>query len=190
MSVRSFLLPRPDAHPLTALQALNLYHRASAALLAAQGTILFLSPSIATWLLSSSPQGSASSIDALLSRLLALSQLTLSFLTLLFSGEISALYAAADGGESTESPYAKPTLAATLAYHAAVGVLLYIASSAAELSGTWLALGATTHIVLAAAGGLLVLFGQGPGHISRRTGADKRTSGFPFKNTEAEKKRR
>lgn len=45
------------------------------------------------------------------------------------------------------------------------------------------------HFTTAAAGLLLVMFGQGPGRISKRTGADKRTSGFPFKNREAEKKK-
>jgi hypothetical protein len=33
------------------------------------------------------------------------------------------------------------------------------------------------------------MFGSDKGRISRRTGADKRTSGFPFKNAEADKKR-
>jgi hypothetical protein len=33
------------------------------------------------------------------------------------------------------------------------------------------------------------LFGTSDGRISRKTGADKRTSGFPFKNAEADKKR-
>jgi len=30
-----------------------------------------------------------------------------------------------------------------------------------------------------------ILFASSNGRISRKTGADKRTSGFPFKNTEA-----
>jgi hypothetical protein len=33
-----------------------------------------------------------------------------------------------------------------------------------------------------------ILFG-GSSHISKRTGADKRTSGWPFGNSEADKKR-
>jgi len=41
---------------------------------------------------------------------------------------------------------------------------------------------------LAAMGLWCVLFGQG-GHVSRRTGADKRTSGWPFGNVEAEKRK-
>jgi hypothetical protein len=34
-----------------------------------------------------------------------------------------------------------------------------------------------------------IMFASSNGRISRKTGADKRTSGFPFKNTEADKKK-
>lgn len=30
-----------------------------------------------------------------------------------------------------------------------------------------------------------MIFGTGSGHTSKRTGADKRTTGFPFKNSSA-----
>ncbi len=42
---------------------------------------------------------------------------------------------------------------------------------------------------LAAMGLWCILFASSSGRISRKTGADKRTSGFPFKNAEAEKKK-
>lgn len=34
-----------------------------------------------------------------------------------------------------------------------------------------------------------ILFASSDGRISRKTGADKRTSGFPFKNAEADKRK-
>ena len=34
-----------------------------------------------------------------------------------------------------------------------------------------------------------ILFASSGGRISRKTGADKRTSGFPFSNAEADKKK-
>lgn len=34
-----------------------------------------------------------------------------------------------------------------------------------------------------------LMFGGDKGHISKRTGADKRTSGFPFRNAEASKRK-
>ncbi len=42
---------------------------------------------------------------------------------------------------------------------------------------------------LAAMGLWVLLFGNSSGRISLRTGADKRTSGWPFKNLEADKKK-
>jgi hypothetical protein len=49
-------------------------------------------------------------------------------------------------------------------------------------------LGAIGSGGLAAMGLWVILFGSGS-HISKRTGADKRTSGWPFKSSEADKKR-
>ena len=45
------------------------------------------------------------------------------------------------------------------------------------------------HVALAGAAMMLLMFGKGSGHVSKRTGADKRTSGFPFKNNEADKRK-
>lgn len=46
------------------------------------------------------------------------------------------------------------------------------------------------YALLAFVGLWCLLFARDGGHISRRTGADKRMSGFPFGNTEADKKRK
>lgn len=62
---------------------------------------------------------------------------------------------------------------------------MYTYSYSAGLAGGWLTAGALVHFVMAAGGMLLVMFGRDPGHVSKRTGADKRTSAFPFKNAEA-----
>lgn len=45
------------------------------------------------------------------------------------------------------------------------------------------------HSTFAAIGGWVLMFGASDGRISRKTGADKRVSGFPFKNTEAAKRK-
>lgn len=45
------------------------------------------------------------------------------------------------------------------------------------------------HSAFAAIGGWVLMFGSSNGRISRKTGADKRVSGFPFKNVEADKKK-
>jgi len=43
--------------------------------------------------------------------------------------------------------------------------------------------------VLASVGLWCILFAGSEGRISMKTGADKRTSGFPFKNVEADKRK-
>ena len=50
-------------------------------------------------------------------------------------------------------------------------------------------LGCLGSSVFAAFGLGVLLFAGDKGRISKRTGADKRTSGWPFKNSEADKKK-
>lgn len=50
-------------------------------------------------------------------------------------------------------------------------------------------IGVGAHGLLAAIGLWVFMFGASSGRISRKTGADKRMSGWPFKNAEADKKR-
>ena len=52
-----------------------------------------------------------------------------------------------------------------------------------------MALGALTSGSLALIGMWCLMFGTDKGHISKRTGADKRTSGWPFKNEVADQKK-
>lgn len=85
-----------------------------------------------------------------------------------------------------KAPYALPTLMVTSMFHAASAFYAY----------TWyvsqgqatFAVGVAAHSVLAGIGLWCVLFASSNGKISRRTGADKRTTGFPFANSEAAKK--
>jgi hypothetical protein len=78
------------------------------------------------------------------------------------------------------------TTIATMLYHLVTGVLMYISGTSAQLSGI-LTAGALAHMLLGVAG-LLVLVFANDGKISKRTGADKRTSGFMFKNKAHEQK--
>jgi len=87
---------------------------------------------------------------------------------------------------SPSDPYATPTLIITVLYHSLTAFYCYARYSRMNQSG--FILGAVGSGALAAMGLWCILFG-GSSHISRRTGADKRTSGWPFRNTEADKKR-
>ncbi|PSK57877.1 Mitosis inhibitor protein kinase wee1 [Elsinoe australis] len=140
------------------------------------------------WMLSPDPR-TVTSLETFLARSFAASLLLVAFLNLLFSGELQAIFAEA-GAADVNSPYASPTLYATLIYNTASCIMLYTYSYSHSLSSSWLTIGSVLHLILASSGLLLIMFGQGPGHISKRTGADKRTSGFPFKNAESDRKKR
>lgn len=87
---------------------------------------------------------------------------------------------------SPTAPYATATLIITTLYHSAAAFYAYARYTVSDQAA--FLLGAMGSGALAAMGLWVILFGQSS-HISRRTGADKRTSGWPFSNAEADKKR-
>ena len=87
-----------------------------------------------------------------------------------------------------KAPYAVPIVRITTLSHTASLIYCYIRYMNSGQVG--FALGAVGYGLLAAMGLWCVLFATSGGKISRRTGADKRTSGFPFKNAEAYNKKR
>ena len=97
--------------------------------------------------------------------------------------------ASRSGIESSDPqfPYAVPTLWITTAFHAASACYEYLQYM--QTGQMCFALGLIGSGCLAATGLWCKLFASSEGRISRRTGADKRTSGFPFSNAEANKKK-
>lgn len=83
------------------------------------------------------------------------------------------------------APYALPALTIGLVYNCAVAFYCYSMYTTGHAMTYTIAV--AVHFVLAAMGGWIVLFGTSEGRISRRTGKDKRVSGFPFKNAEADR---
>lgn len=86
------------------------------------------------------------------------------------------------------TPFTNAAVLISTFYHAAFAFNAYGTYTATSQAGY--ALGAGGSAILAALGLWNVLFGGDKGHISKRNGADKRTSGFPFKNAEADKRPR
>lgn len=157
--------------------------------MAALGTPLLVSPSLVLWMLSPDPHP-LSSFESYICRSLAVHIFLAIFLLLVCSGELKRLYGDDHQGETLpddSSPIATITLVSTVFYHFALAITLYAYSLKPDLSSALTALGGGGHLVLGVAG-LLILVFRGDGKISKRTGADKRTSGFIFKNTEASKK--
>ncbi|KAK6064112.1 hypothetical protein SCUP515_11965 [Seiridium cupressi] len=86
------------------------------------------------------------------------------------------------------SPYASATLLITTLHHGATA--FYCWSKYNTTSQTGYILGFIGSVSLAAFGTLCLVFGNEKARISKRTGADKRTSGWPFPNAEAEKRKK
>lgn len=81
------------------------------------------------------------------------------------------------------APYAVPTVTISFAYHAATAFYSWMRwQKTSQLSNGFGTIGSG---LLAAMGLWVLLFASSSGRISRKTGADKRTSNFPFNNRES-----
>ncbi|RQM05752.1 hypothetical protein DH86_00004105 [Scytalidium sp. 3C] len=82
--------------------------------------------------------------------------------------------------EDANAPYKEAVLTIATIYHAASSVFCYVSHNT---TGRWaLMMGSLCSGLLAAAGVWCLLFASSSGKISKTTGADKRTSAFPFQN--------
>ena len=75
-----------------------------------------------------------------------------------------------------------------MTYHAASAFYGYHMYNGSDSQVGYL-LGSLGSVALATFGLWILMFANDQGHISKRTGADKRTSGWPFKNAEADRKK-
>lgn len=135
-------------------------------------------------------------IEAYLSRAFGFALLAISILTMLLTGSVPLggssvvgdvdTTAATTDDENPRAPYAVPTLLVTTLFHSILAFYNYTWYLAS--GQTALGLGMVGSAVVASVGIWCLLFATSKGHISRRTGADKRTSGYPFRNVEADKK--
>ncbi|KAH8676183.1 hypothetical protein BX600DRAFT_508360 [Xylariales sp. PMI_506] len=128
----------------------------------------------------------ATGVENYFARSLGLAQLTLGCLTVVLSGALP-LTSMVDTPADAPSPYAKPTVLITMLHHG--GVAFYTWAKYNDTDQTGFLLGAIGSATLFAFGLWCMLFAGDKGHVSKRTGADKRTSGFPFTNREAEKRK-
>ncbi|KAF3910971.1 hypothetical protein AA313_de0200884 [Arthrobotrys entomopaga] len=165
------------------------YNYVTAGWMILQALPLIASPTMMVTMLSPEVR-ETTPLEAYFSRSLGLCIITLGVLSVLLSGSVPLTSSFSDpstGLEDPVAPYALPTIMITATYHGAVAFFCYtmwndtgiLAFAVPTLIGT----------ILAAVGVWCVLFASSDGKLSRKTGADKRTSGFPFKNAEADKKR-
>jgi len=85
------------------------------------------------------------------------------------------------------SPYANAVLLVSMFYHATSAGYGYLRFNHSGGQIGYL-LGSLGSAALAAFGLWIIMFAHDQKKLSKKTGADKRTSGFPFKNAEADKR--
>ncbi|EAT85468.1 hypothetical protein HBI56_135080 [Parastagonospora nodorum] len=166
------------------------YSYGTAAWLATQAAPLIASPTMIVALLSPEVR-EASTLEVYFSRTLGFTLLTLGALTVLLTGSVPLSSRLSEGATTSntdpKAPYALPTLTITAIFHAIYAFYCYAMWT--ETGVLSFSLGTLGSTFLAAIAFWCILFASSNGRISRKTGADKRTSGFPFKNTEAEKRK-
>jgi len=165
------------------------FNYGSAAWMILQAVPLLSSPTMMIAILSPEVR-ETTVLESYFCRSLGLAVITIGLLAVLLTGSIpltSTFSETSSGLEDPVAPYALPTLVITSGYHAAVAFFCWTMWN--EYGSFPFAIATLGGTGLAAVGVWCVLFASSNGRISRKTGADKRTSGFPFKNVEADKKR-
>ncbi|KUI66417.1 hypothetical protein VM1G_01549 [Cytospora mali] len=160
------------------------YSFATLAWLSAQAVPLIVWPTFIASLLTPDYQH-ANFVEQYFARSLGFAQLTLGLVVVCLTGAVP-LTSLVDTPEDAISPYANAVVLISSFYHFFTAFYSYHRFNATDAGGY--VFGALGSGLLAAFGLWCLLFGSG-GHISKRTGADKRTSGFPFRNHEASKRK-
>lgn len=130
-------------------------------------------------------------LETYLCRSFGLALLVLSLLCLILTGALPLTTAASrsDGPDSQpKDPNAYPVLIITTAYHALTAFYLYT-----QLTYNWnfaFTCGIVGSTALFCVGVWVAMFGGEKTRVSKTTGADKRTSGYPFKNDESAKEKK
>ncbi|KAF2856060.1 hypothetical protein T440DRAFT_513152 [Plenodomus tracheiphilus IPT5] len=166
------------------------YSYGTAAWLATQAAPLIASPTMIVALLSPEVR-EASVLEVYFSRTLGFTLIALGILTVLLTGSVPLSSRLSEGATTSASdpkaPYALPTLTITAIFHAVYafyGYTMWMQTGVFSFG-----LGTLGSGFLAAVAMWCILFASSDGRISRKTGADKRTSGYPFKNNEADKRK-
>ncbi|KAI0140844.1 hypothetical protein GGR57DRAFT_421759 [Xylariaceae sp. FL1272] len=170
------------------MAALSSYSFASCGWQALQAIPLIVWPSAINSLLTvdkyhTSPGYGASAVENYLARSLGFALLTLGLVTVVLSGSVPV------GSVNTpeDTPYAAPVLLLTTLHHASCAFYSWARYSTTGETGFML--GFVGNAGMAAFGTWCLLFGGEKARISKRTGKDKRTSQFLFRNKEEGRKR-
>lgn len=129
-----------------------------------------------------------SDLEIYFSRTSGFALITIALMTIILSGSIPLTSTvvnpvSVDNQDDPKAPYAMPAILLTALFHTTCAVYAY--SWHVYRSNIALAMGSIGSGIAASIGLWCLLFGGSKGRLSRRTGADKRTAGFPLKNPNA-----
>ncbi|KAG8165294.1 hypothetical protein KVR01_005569 [Diaporthe batatas] len=166
------------------MDVVSTYSFATLAWLTVQAVPLIVWPTFIASLLTPNYEH-ANPVEQYFARSLGFSQLTLGLVVVCLTGAVP-LGSLADTPADAVSPFADAVILLSSLYHSSAAIFSYTRFNATNTGG--FLFGAIGSGLMAAFGLWCLMFGSGS-HISKRTGADKRTSGFPFKNSEASKRK-
>ncbi|KAK4170313.1 hypothetical protein QBC43DRAFT_305867 [Cladorrhinum sp. PSN259] len=173
------------------MEAVSAYSFASLGWLSAQAVPLIIWPSFISTLISADSSyhhpARLHDIEKYFARSLGLSQLTLGLVLLILSGALPLTSVTHDPADAI-SPYATAAVLISTLYHASAAFYSYARYTQSDQVAYQL--GCIGSSLMASFGLYVLLFAGDTGRISRRTGADKNTSGWPFKNAESDKKKK
>lgn len=190
--------PPPHPHPLTSpLQPFAAYSISTSAWSTLQSLPLLITPRLIVSLCASEPR-KTTDLEAYLCRTLGLTLLALAAVNLIFTGllPIGPQARAADSSTGSDEPtvggknsdVAKACATVAVVFQACTAFYLYAQLTSGGFSFAFAA-GLVGNCGLFCFGTWALLF-AGDGRTSKTTGADKRTSNFPFENRESAREKK
>ncbi|EXJ86216.1 hypothetical protein A1O1_06586 [Capronia coronata CBS 617.96] len=134
----------------------------------------------------------ATDVEVYFCRSLGFSLTLIALIVLFFTGSIPLSSSISEPvsleDNDPKAPYAVPILRITTMFHGLSTIYCYMRYM--NFGQTGYMLGAIGYGAIGSLGLWCVIFGTSGGRISKRTGADKRMTGFPFKNIMAYDKKK
>ncbi|KAL6251187.1 hypothetical protein RBB50_001395 [Rhinocladiella similis] len=168
------------------------YTYGTAGWLGMQAVLLIVMPKLVITMLASGVLHQTSELEIYFSRSLGFALLLIALIVLFFTGTVPLSSSITEPvsleDNDPKAPYALPILRITMFFHALSMVYCY--KRWMNYRQTGYLLGAIGYAAMASFGLWCVVFGTSAGRVSKRTGADKRMTGFPFSNSTAYDKKK
>ncbi|KAM3418609.1 hypothetical protein BST61_g4586 [Cercospora zeina] len=174
---------------MSKMDTYKLYNAATSGYLALQALPLLVSPKLIVNMLAAEPR-QITEVETYMLRALGFALVALAAFTLLLSGLLPVSPPSASSGDTTggDNPYGYPTAVTATIYHGLSAFYLYTQITYGFSFG--FGSGMLLSSALFCFGVFTCLFGNERSSVSKTTGADKRTSNFPFTNAESAREKK